>query len=69
MLLSLVVPVHADRHVALVIGNNRYAGLPVGEQLQKATNGARSVSGALQQIGFEVRTMPCRRGRDAERTH
>jgi uncharacterized caspase-like protein len=40
--------------VALVIGNNRYANLPAGEQLQKATNDARSVSGALQQVGFEV---------------
>jgi invasion protein IalB len=54
MLLSLVVPGHADRHVALVIGNNRYASLPAGEQLQKAANDARSVGGALQRIGFEV---------------
>jgi uncharacterized caspase-like protein len=54
MLLSVVVPGQADRHVALVIGNNRYASLPASEQLQKAANDARSVGGALQQIGFEV---------------
>jgi invasion protein IalB len=45
---------HAEKHLALVIGNNRYTNLPSGEQLQKAVNDARAVGGALQKIGFEV---------------
>jgi uncharacterized caspase-like protein len=45
---------HADKRVALVIGNDRYANLPAHEQLQKAVSDARAVGGALRQIGFDV---------------
>jgi hypothetical protein len=47
-------PVHAEKRVALVIGNDRYVNLPANEQLQKAVNDARAVGGSLQQIGFDV---------------
>jgi uncharacterized caspase-like protein len=49
-----VAPVYAEKRVALVIGNDRYANLSANEQLQKAVNDARAVGGALRQIGFEV---------------
>jgi formylglycine-generating enzyme required for sulfatase activity len=49
-----VVPGHAERHVALVIGNDRYANLPADQQLQKAVNDSRAVGDALGQLGFEV---------------
>jgi uncharacterized caspase-like protein len=45
---------HAEKRLALVIGNERYASLPAGEQLQKAANDARAVGKALGQIGFDV---------------
>jgi uncharacterized caspase-like protein len=48
------VPAYADKRVALVIGNDRYANLPASEQLQKAVNDARAVGKALKQLGFEV---------------
>ncbi|MGE3990614.1 caspase family protein [Pseudorhodoplanes sp.] len=46
--------VNAQNRVALVIGNDRYPNLPADRQLQKAVNDARSMSGALQQLGFNV---------------
>src|SRR5215470_15147819 len=49
-----VAPAHADKRVALVIGNERYANLSANEQLQKAVNDARAIGGALRQIGFDV---------------
>ena len=49
-----VAPAHAEKRVALVIGNDRYANLPTHEQLQKAVSDARTVGGSLRQIGFEV---------------
>jgi uncharacterized caspase-like protein len=49
-----LVPVHAEKRVALVIGNDRYANLSANEQLQKTVNDARAVGGALRQIGFDV---------------
>jgi formylglycine-generating enzyme required for sulfatase activity len=49
-----LVPAHAEKRVALVIGNDHYANLPPNEQLQKAVNDARAVGGALKQIGFDV---------------
>ena len=53
--LSLVVaPAHAEKRVALVIGNDRYANLPADEQLRKAVNDARAVGDALESIGFQV---------------
>jgi formylglycine-generating enzyme required for sulfatase activity len=47
-------PAHAERRVALVVGNDRYVNLPADQQLQKAANDARAVGDALAQIGFEV---------------
>ncbi len=51
---SALAPAHAEKRVALVIGNDRYANLPAHEQLQKAVSDARAVGGVLKQIGFEV---------------
>jgi formylglycine-generating enzyme required for sulfatase activity len=53
-LACVLAPAHAEKRVALVIGNDRYANLPAHEQLRKAVNDARAVGGALRQIGFEV---------------
>jgi formylglycine-generating enzyme required for sulfatase activity len=47
-------PSHAEKRVALVIGNERYANLTANEQLQKAVNDARAVGGALKVLGFDV---------------
>jgi hypothetical protein len=47
-------PAHAEKRVALVIGNDRYSSLSSAEQLQKAVNDARSIGTTLKQIGFEV---------------
>jgi hypothetical protein len=47
-------PACAEKRVALVIGNDRYANLSSTDQLQKAVNDAHAVGGALKQIGFEV---------------
>jgi formylglycine-generating enzyme required for sulfatase activity len=53
-LVCALAPAHAEKRVALVIGNDRYANLPPGEQLQKAVNDARTIGDALRSIGFEV---------------
>jgi hypothetical protein len=45
---------HAEKRVALVIGNDRYVHLSDHEQLRKAANDARAVGSALKQIGFNV---------------
>jgi hypothetical protein len=50
MCLALVcanIPAVAEKRVALVVGNDRYANLPAHEQLQKAVNDARAVGRAL----------------------
>jgi Caspase domain len=47
-------PAHAEKRVALVIGNDRYPNLSSNEQLQKAVNDARAVGASLKLIGFEV---------------
>jgi uncharacterized caspase-like protein len=49
----------AEKRVALVIGNDRYANLPV---LQKAVNDAEAVGNTLARLGFDVI-----RGRDLGR--
>jgi uncharacterized protein (DUF2147 family) len=49
-----LAPAHAEKRVALVIGNDRYANLSASEQLQKAVSDARAIGGALRQIGFDV---------------
>jgi Caspase domain len=47
-------PAHAEKRVALVIGNNRYVNLPPTQQLQTAVNDARAITAAIKQAGFEV---------------
>ncbi|MBV8696459.1 MAG: caspase family protein [Bradyrhizobium sp.] len=42
---------HAEKRVALVIGNNDYKNVP---KLQKAVNDARTMGDTLRQLGFEV---------------
>jgi hypothetical protein len=55
MLICLgVLPGHAEKRVALVIGNDRYVNLPADQQLRKAVNDARAVGDALGSVGFEV---------------
>jgi uncharacterized caspase-like protein len=53
-LICALAPAHAEKRVAFVIGNDRYANLPANEQLQKAVNDAGAVGNALEQIGFDV---------------
>src|SRR5579871_899345 len=48
------LPSYAEKRVALVIGNDRYANLPADEQLRKAVNDARAVGDALSGLGFQV---------------
>ena len=44
-------PAHAEKRVALVIGNNDYKNVP---KLQKAVNDARTMGDTLKQLGFTV---------------
>jgi Caspase domain len=48
---ALAAPAHADKRVALVIGNNDYKNVP---KLQKAVNDARTMGDTLKQLGFKV---------------
>ncbi|MDB5502121.1 MAG: peptidase caspase catalytic subunit p20, partial [Tardiphaga sp.] len=50
-LMALATSAHAEKRVALVIGNNDYRNVP---KLQKAVNDARSIGDALKQLGFSV---------------
>src|SRR5437868_2678233 len=50
-LLALAAPAHAEKRVALVIGNNDYRNVA---KLQKAVNDARTMGEALKQLGFSV---------------
>src|SRR3954469_12530811 len=50
-LLSLAAPAHAEKRVALVVGNNDYKNVP---KLQKAVNDARTMGDTLKQLGFTV---------------
>jgi uncharacterized caspase-like protein len=45
------LPAHAEKRVALVIGNNDYKNVP---KLQKAVNDARTMGDTLKQLGFTV---------------
>jgi hypothetical protein len=45
-----VTSAHAEKRVALVIGDDRYTNLSSTEQLQKAVNDARSVGIALKRM-------------------
>jgi hypothetical protein len=51
LFLALAVPAHAEKRVALVIGNNDYKFVP---KLQKAVNDARTMGDTLKQLGFQV---------------
>src|SRR5579862_5018069 len=50
-LLALAAPAHAEKRVALVIGNNDYKNV---SKLQKAVNDARTMGETLKQLGFSV---------------
>src|SRR5260370_1972178 len=50
-LLAIAQPAHAEKRVALVIGNNDYKNVP---KLQKAVNDARTMGDTLKQLGFNV---------------
>src|SRR6202048_1286877 len=50
-LLTQAAPAHAEKRVALVIGNNDYRNVP---KLQKAVNDARTMGDTLKQLGFSV---------------
>src|SRR5438105_14916087 len=49
--LALAEPAHAEKRVALVIGNNDYKNVP---KLQKAVNDACTMGDTLKQLGFTV---------------
>src|SRR6267378_585471 len=49
--LALAAPAHAEKRVALVVGNNDYKNVP---KLQKAVNDARTMGDTLKQLGFAV---------------
>ena len=48
---AFIAPAHAEKRVALVIGNNDYKNVP---KLQKAVNDARTMGDTLKQLGFSV---------------
>src|SRR5882672_10124679 len=48
---GFAAPAHAEKRVALVIGNNDYKNVP---KLQKAVNDARTMGDTLKQLGFTV---------------
>jgi len=48
---AAAVPAHAEKRVALVVGNNDYRNVP---KLQKAVNDARTMGDTLKQLGFTV---------------
>src|SRR5437868_9364118 len=50
-LMMLAAPAHAEKRVALVIGNNDYKNVA---KLQKAVNDARTMGETLKQLGFSV---------------
>jgi caspase domain-containing protein len=52
--LSLATSAFAESRLALVIGNDRYDGLPADEQLNNAVNDARAMKKALERLNFQV---------------
>ncbi|MGY3550894.1 putative caspase-like protein [Bradyrhizobium sp. USDA 4469] len=48
---TFVDAAHAEKRVALVVGNNDYKNVP---KLQKAVNDARTMGDTLKQLGFQV---------------
>lgn len=53
IVLLMLVPAHAQRRLALVIGNDAYENITT---LKKAANDARGISDTLTNLGFEVTT-------------
>ena len=53
MILGLAVFARAER-VALVIGNNAYANLPIQMQLQSPVSDAADVAAALKKLGYRI---------------
>src|SRR5215470_4883904 len=51
VVVALAAPAHAEKRVALVVGNNDYRNVP---KLQKAVNDARTMGDTLKQLGFNV---------------
>jgi hypothetical protein len=51
MMSAFAAPAHAEKRVALVIGNNDYKNVP---KLQKAVNDARTMGDTLKRLGFSV---------------
>ena len=51
VVLALAAPAHAEKRVALVVGNNDYKNVP---KLQKAVNDARTMGDTLKRLGFTV---------------
>ena len=47
--LSLATSAFAEHRLALVVGNDRYDGLPADEQLNNAVNDARAMKKAAEQ--------------------
>src|SRR5882672_10948661 len=50
-LAAFTAPAHAEKRVALVVGNNDYKNVP---KLQKAVNDARTMGDTLKRLGFSV---------------
>ena len=48
---GFALPAHAEKRVALVVGNNDYRNVP---KLLKAVNDARTMGDTLKQLGFSV---------------
>jgi hypothetical protein len=48
---AFAAPAHAEKRVALVVGNNDYRNVP---KLQKAVNDARTMGDTLKRLGFTV---------------
>jgi hypothetical protein len=48
---AFAAPAHAEKRLALAIGNNDYKNVP---KLQKAVNDARTMGDTLKQLGFNV---------------
>lgn len=48
---GFALPAHAEKRVALVVGNNDYRSVP---KLLKAVNDARTMGDTLKQLGFQV---------------
>jgi Caspase domain len=54
VLAQALTSAHAEKRVALVVGNDCYPNQSSTEQLQKAENEAQAVDATLRQIGFDV---------------